>query len=70
MIIEQQAKELSPDVVECATKLEILCPSCGRDVDAAELSAKKCNDCGSDLSDPKRNVAIAVTSIPVFAVTF
>jgi hypothetical protein len=70
MIIEQQAKEISPDVVECATKLEILCPNCNRDVDAAELAAQKCNDCNFDLSDPKQNVTIAVTSIPVFAVTF
>lgn len=65
MIIEKQA--VGEDI---AHKVEILCPSCGRDVDDAELSAKKCNDCGSDLSDPQQNVAVAVTSIPVFAVTF
>jgi Zn finger protein HypA/HybF involved in hydrogenase expression len=70
MIIEQQAKELSPDVMDVATKVEILCPSCNRDVDEAELAAKKCNDCGADLSDPKQNVGVAVTSLPVFAVVF
>jgi len=70
MIIEQQAKELSPDVMDVATKVEILCPSCNRDVDEAELIAKKCNDCGADLSDPKQNVGVAVTSLPVFAVVF
>ena len=70
MIIETQAKELAPDVVECATKLEILCPACNRDVDTAELAAQKCNDCGTDLSDPKQNIGVAVTSLPVFAVVF
>ena len=70
MIIESQAKELAPDVIECASKVENLCPSCNRDVDEAELTAKKCNDCGADLSDPKQNIGIAVTSLPVFAVMF
>ena len=53
MIIEKQA--VGEDI---AHKVEILCPSCGRDVDDAELSAKKCNDCGSDLSDPQQNVGL------------
>ncbi len=65
MIIEKQA--VGEDI---AHKVEIYCPACSRDVDASELAAKKCNDCGADLSDPQQNVAIAVTSIPVFAVTF
>jgi uncharacterized protein (DUF983 family) len=65
MIIEQQAKELSSDVTEVATKIEILCPNCSRDVDEAELTAQKCNDCGHDLSTPKQNVAINVTSKPI-----
>ena len=30
-----------------------------------ELEAKKCNDCGSDLSQPKQSVAINVTSKPI-----
>jgi uncharacterized protein (DUF983 family) len=70
MIIQTQAKELSPDVMDVATKLEILCPACNRDVDAAELSAQKCNDCGADLSDPKQNLAVAVTSVPVLGITW
>ena len=70
MIIETQAKELAPDVMDVATKLEILCPACNRDVDTAELAAQKCNDCGTDLSDPKQNIGVAVTSLPVFAVVF
>jgi uncharacterized protein (DUF983 family) len=70
MIIEQQAKELSSDVTEVATKIEILCPNCSRDVDEAELTAKRCNDCGADLSTPEQNVAVAVTSVPVIGITW
>jgi len=70
MVIEQQAKELSSDVTEVATKIEILCPNCSRDVDEAELTAKRCNDCGADLSTPEQHVAVAVTSVPVIGITW
>ena len=70
MIIETQAKEIDENNTDCATKVEILCPACNRDVDTAELAAQKCSDCGADLSDPKQHVAVAVTSLPVFAVVF
>lgn len=70
MIIEQQAKEVNGETVEVATKVEILCPNCGRDVDDTELAALKCNDCGSDLSEPQQNVEIHATSVPLFAITF
>ena len=69
MIIEEQAKIIGA-VTEVATKVEIYCPNCGRDVDETELSAKKCNDCGQDLSAPEQHVAVAVTSVPAFAITF
>ena len=70
MVIEQQAKEVAPDVMEVATKTEILCPNCSRDVDEAELTAKRCNDCGADLSIPEQNIAVAVTSVPVIGITW
>lgn len=70
MIIEKQAKELSPDIMEVAHKIEILCPSCSKDVDEAELFNKVCNDCGADLSDPTQHVAVAVTSVPVIGITW
>ena len=44
--------------------IEILCPSCDRDVDAEELAALRCNDCGQDLSEPKQSVAIHATTVP------
>ena len=43
--------------------IEIYCPNCGRDVDEAELTAKKCNDCGFDLSEPEQHVAIEVAHL-------
>lgn len=70
MIIEQQAKELEGVEVECAHKIEIYCPNCGRDVDESELAAGSCSDCGHDLSEPEQHVAIAVTSIPMIGITF
>ena len=70
MIIENQAVDVEGQDPICAYKVEILCPSCNRDVDEAELAALKCNDCGADLTDPKQNLAVAVTSVPVFGVTF
>jgi predicted RNA-binding Zn-ribbon protein involved in translation (DUF1610 family) len=69
MIVESQAKVLG-EVTEVATKVEIYCPNCGRDVDEGELAAKKCNDCNTDLSTPEQHVAVAVTSVPAFAITF
>jgi uncharacterized protein (DUF983 family) len=70
MIIEKQAVEIEGADTICAHKIEILCPACGRDVDETEVAAKKCNDCGADLSEPEQHVAIAVTSVPVIGITW
>lgn len=70
MIIESQAVEVAGKETEVATKVEILCPACGRDVDQSELDAQKCNDCGADLSNPQQNVLLHATSIPLFLYTF
>jgi len=70
MIIEKQAQELAPDVMDVATKVEIYCPACSRDVEEAELSAKKCNDCGADLSQPEQHIAVSVTSVPSIGITW
>ena len=43
--------------------IEIYCPSCSRDVDEAELAAKKCNDCGHHLNEPEQHVAIVVANL-------
>lgn len=70
MIIENQAVELAPEVMDVAHKIEIYCPQCSRDVDEAELFNKVCNDCGSSLEQPQQSVAVAVTSVPVIGITW
>jgi predicted amidophosphoribosyltransferase len=70
MIIETQAITIDENNTDCATKVQILCPQCSRDVDEFELAAQKCSDCGADLSNPVQHVAVAVTSVPLFGITF
>ena len=70
MIIENQAVEVEGKDPICANKVEIYCPNCSRDVDESELVAKKCSDCGADLSTPEQHVAVAVTSVPVIGITW
>jgi Zn finger protein HypA/HybF involved in hydrogenase expression len=65
MIQDNDAVKLEDGTILAKHKVEILCPSCSRDVDEAELAAQKCGDCGADLSTPKQNVAINVTSKPI-----
>ena len=70
MIIENQAVEVEGVVVDVAHKIEILCPSCQKDVDTKELEAQVCYDCGASLADPQQNVELHATSIPLFAIVF
>lgn len=65
MIQNNDAVKLEDGTVLAKHKVEILCPNCSRDVDEVELAAQQCNDCGYDLSTPKQNVAINVTSKPI-----
>jgi transcription initiation factor IIE alpha subunit len=65
MITQNDAVKLEDGTIAPKHTIEILCPNCGRDVDEAELAAQKCSDCGQDLSQPKQNVAINVTSKPI-----
>jgi predicted RNA-binding Zn-ribbon protein involved in translation (DUF1610 family) len=65
MIQENEAVTLADGTIEPKHKIEIYCPNCGRDVDETELTNLVCNDCGADLSAPKQNVAITVTSKPI-----
>lgn len=64
MIIENEAVKLDGEGIEPKHTVEILCPNCERDVDEAELTAQKCNDCGQDLSEPKQNISIHATTVP------
>ena len=63
MIKEIPDLKLEDGSVACRTTVEIYCPNCSRDVDEAELTAKKCNDCGFDLSTPEQHIAIVVANL-------
>ena len=65
MIQQNDAVKLEDGTILAKYKVEIYCPNCGRDVDETELTNLVCNDCGADLSAPKQNVAINVTSKPI-----
>lgn len=53
-----------PDgTVEPAHTVEAVCSACGYDLDAAELEADTCADCGQPLN-LKQSVAIQVTTLP------
>ena len=54
--------------VEPEHEIEVVCANCGYDLDAAELEADACSDCGNSL-ELKRSVAITVTTLPLFGVT-
>lgn len=70
MIQQNDAVKLEDGTVQPRHTVEIYCPNCGRDVDETELTNSVCNDCGADLSAPKQNVAINVTSIPAGSKTW
>jgi hypothetical protein len=63
MIKEIADKKLDDGSILCRHTIEIYCPACGRDVDDSELAAKKCNDCGVDLSTPEMHVAVMVANL-------
>lgn len=48
MIKEIPDAKLDDGTILCRHTVEIYCPNRSRDVDEAELEAKKCNDCGLD----------------------
>jgi rRNA maturation endonuclease Nob1 len=54
--------------VEPEHEIEVVCANCGYDLDAAELEADTCSDCGNSL-ELKRSVAITVTTVPLSGAT-
>jgi len=46
-----------------AHAVEVVCAACGFDLDASELDADTCSDCGATLS-LQRSVAIQITTVP------
>ena len=44
-------------------EVEIVCAACGYDLDASELTADTCSDCGAPLN-LKQHISIHATSVP------
>jgi len=63
MRIEHAPRTTGLGLVEPAHAIEILCAACGYDLDAAELLADTCSDCGSVLN-LRQHVSIQVTTMP------
>jgi Zn finger protein HypA/HybF involved in hydrogenase expression len=62
------AETLDGGVIHSAHEIEILCQHCGYDLDEHELAMDTCSDCGTSL-ELKQNIAISVTSVPIFGDT-
>jgi predicted RNA-binding Zn-ribbon protein involved in translation (DUF1610 family) len=61
----QEAKQAPASVaIVSAHDLEIVCASCGYDLEESELKADKCSDCGQ-LLGLRQNIVIEATSIPL-----
>jgi DNA-directed RNA polymerase subunit RPC12/RpoP len=63
MKLSNPPKTLSNGSIEPAHDVEAVCLHCGYDLDAAEIAADTCADCGKPL-ELKQNVAIQVTTLP------
>ena len=62
MKILNEAKDLG-ETIDPKHEIELLCSSCGHDIDESELSADTCSDCGEALN-LRQNTKIYATSIP------
>jgi uncharacterized paraquat-inducible protein A len=63
MKLAHPPKTLPDGTIEAAHEVEAVCLHCGYDLDAAELAADTCADCGKPLQ-LKQHVAIQVTTLP------
>lgn len=63
MIKEIADAKLDDGSILCRHTIEVYCPSCSRDVDEAELTAKMCSDCGHSLDKPEQHVSILVAHL-------
>jgi predicted RNA-binding Zn-ribbon protein involved in translation (DUF1610 family) len=51
------------DTIDPKHEIEVVCGSCGYDLDEAELAADTCSDCGEVLN-LRQNTKIYATSVP------
>ena len=57
------SQTLANGSVDPAHAVEVLCLHCGYDLDASEIAADTCADCGEALN-LKQSIAIQVTTLP------
>ena len=57
-----EAQQLG-DAIDPKHEIEIVCANCGHDLDASELNADTCSDCGEVLN-LRQNTKIYATSVP------
>lgn len=62
MLTVNEAREID-GAIEPKFEEQIVCRSCGYDLDEAEIAADTCSDCGAPLSLAK-HVKIYATSLP------
>jgi len=63
MKLTHPPKTLPDGSSEPAHTVEAVCAACGYDLDAAEIAADTCADCGVVLN-LKQSVAIQITTVP------
>jgi predicted amidophosphoribosyltransferase len=63
MKLNNPPKTLPNGTIEPAHTVEAVCAACGYDLDASEISADTCADCGQPLN-LQQHVAIQVTTLP------
>lgn len=51
------------DAIDPKHEIEVVCASCGYDLDESELSADTCSDCGEPLN-LRQNTKIYATTVP------
>lgn len=51
------------DIIDPKHEVEVVCANCGYDLDASELSADTCSDCGEALN-LRQSTTIYATTVP------
>ena len=57
------ARTLENGSIEPHHEVEVVCAACGYDLDASELEADTCADCGAPLN-LRQHISIHATSVP------
>jgi hypothetical protein len=58
-----EARTLEGGLIEPHHEVEVVCAACGYDLDASELEADTCADCGAPLN-LRQHISIHATSVP------